>query len=130
VRFQTPGGQDFEIPDEWWQFVELDNWSRVGDFYPYDWRRSDIEVVDAKDIEPPLREVNVQLFKKYKMVPVLFALTSPECCLPPVEVTTAPGLKQYRYAVYNGYHRYYASIAVRYPMLPVKIVQPFIPEAA
>ena len=127
MSFQTPGGHVFQIAHEWWHFVELDKWSRLGDFYPYDWRRSDVEIVDVKDIEPPLRAVGVELFKKCKLVLVLCAFTSPECCLPPVEVTRAPGLKQYRYAVYNGYHRYYASIAVGYPRLPVRIVEPFIP---
>jgi hypothetical protein len=67
-----------------------------------------------------MRNSGVPPFKKYKMVPILFALSSPECALPPVEVDAlAPAAHRFR--LHNGYHRYYASVAVGYPSLPVVI---------
>jgi hypothetical protein len=125
VHFETPGGEvAFEIPDEWWHFAEMDTFSsKGGRFYPYRPLTGDqeIEAVPLTDIEPPTRNSGVPPFKKYKMVPVLFALYSPECALPPVEVNALVAPAAYRFNVHNGYHRYYASVAVGYPLLPVVI---------
>jgi hypothetical protein len=41
-----------------------------------------------------------------------------DCPLPPVEVTTDE-TGRFRYKVYNGMHRFYASIAVGFSHLPV-----------
>jgi hypothetical protein len=60
-------------------------------------------------------------FKKYKMVPILFALSSPECALPPVEVDRSVVPPTYQLKVHSGYHRYYASVALGYPLLPVTV---------
>jgi hypothetical protein len=94
-----------------------------GGFYPY--RQSeitgDIYVVPLSDIEPPMRNSGVPPFKKYKMLPVLFAFLSPECALPPVEVQCLAPSETYRFKVHNGYHRYYASAAVGYTSLRIVI---------
>jgi hypothetical protein len=37
-----------------------------------------------------MRNSGVLPFKKYKMVPILFAFCSPECALPPIEVDALP----------------------------------------
>jgi hypothetical protein len=123
MHFETPGGDvAFDIPDEWWRFAEMDTFTLRGRFYPYGPRGDqEIDAVPLADIEPPLRNSGVPPFKKYKMVPVLFALASPECALPPVEVDALAGSSAYRFKVYNGYHRYYASAAVGYPLPPVVI---------
>jgi hypothetical protein len=127
VQFETPGGEvAFEIPDKWWHFAEMDTFSsKGGRFYPYRLLPGDqeIEAVLLTDIEPPTRNSGVPPFKKYKMVPVLFALSSPECALPPVEVNALVAPAAHRFKVQNGYHRYYASVAVGYPLLPVVIRQ-------
>jgi hypothetical protein len=90
MRFETPTEQvAFEIPDEWWQFAEMDAFSsKGGRFYPYRPLRDaqEVDAVPLSDIEPPMRNSGVPPFKKYKMVPILFALCSPECALPPVKV--------------------------------------------
>jgi hypothetical protein len=122
MRFETLAGVSFEIPDDWWSFTEMDSFSpKGGRFYPY--QRSgiigDIQVVPLPHIEPPMRNSGVPLFKKYKMVPILLAFLSPECALPPVEVQALAPSEMYRFKVYNGYHRYYASIAVGYTKLPI-----------
>jgi hypothetical protein len=117
-------GVEFDIPDEWWAFAEMQRFERgTGQFYYYggypDSER--VQVVDLAIVEPSIRTVGVPLFKKYKLVPVLFALTSPECSLPPVKVALHPEPDRYLYRVTNGLHRYYASVAVGYTRLPVII---------
>jgi hypothetical protein len=120
MQFKTPGGEvTFDIPDEWWQFAEMDTFRLLGRFYPYPFGSDqEIDAVPVTEIEPPMRNAGVPPFKKYKMVPVLFAFSSPECALPPVEVDALPVSSTYRFRIYNGYHRYYASVAVGYPLLP------------
>ncbi|MDT7815877.1 MAG: hypothetical protein QOJ42_5793 [Acidobacteriaceae bacterium] len=116
MRFMTsPMGVEFDIPDEWWAFAEMQRFERgTGQFYYYggypDSER--VQVVDLAIVEPSIRTVGVPLFKKYKLVPVLFALTSPECSLPPVKVALHLEPGRYLYRVTNGLHRYYASVAV------------------
>jgi hypothetical protein len=88
-------------------------------YYPAQ-AHADWKVVPIEDIQPPTRNTGVPPFKKYKMVPLLFAFRSPECALPPVEVCAASE-GPYRFKVRNGYHLYYASIAVGFSKLPVKI---------
>jgi hypothetical protein len=125
MKFNTPTpGIPFEIPDEWWGFAEMEAFKLDGArFYHYREVAPDLEVdaVPLTDVEPPLRNAGVPPFKKYKMVPVLFAFTSPECKLPPIKVEAVEPPSRYRFKVRDGYHRYYASAAVGYPLIPVVI---------
>jgi hypothetical protein len=127
MQFETPiTGIRFEIPDDWWSFAEMDTFVlRGGGFYPYQQCASaaEIDVVPLTDVEPPLRDSGVPPFKKYKLVPVLFALLSPEGTLPPVEGFMASS-GRHRFRVRNGYHRYYASVAVGFSKLPIVVCQP------
>src|SRR6266849_1607646 len=129
MRFEISAtGIGFEIPDDWWSFAEMDSFSpKGGGFYPYKQSdiTEDIHVVLLSEIEPPMRNSGVPPFKKYKMVPVLLAFLSPECLLPPVEVQALASSKTHRFKVYNGYHRYYASVAVGYTKLPIVMHKPF-----
>ena len=125
MKFRTsPTGKDFEIQDEWWSFVEMEKFRKnSGEFYCYGRQPNEnlVEVVDFLDVEPPVRAEGIVPFKKYKLVPVLFAIASPECSLPPVKVKKLNQEMGYRYRVTNGYHRYYASAAVGFSKLPVVI---------
>jgi hypothetical protein len=127
MHFATPDATvAFEIPDEWWTFAEMDGFSD-GEYYPYPVGQADkVQVVPIAEVQPPLRNKGVPPFKKYKMLPVLFAFASPECAMPAVEVT-ACSEGPYRYRVQNGYHRYYASVAVGFTQLPVTLREPFEP---
>jgi len=124
MKFKTPRtGIEFEIPSEWWLFSEADKLNLTNSrFYPYPISSENTEVVDITEIEPPTRNNGIPAFKKYKLVPVLMAFTSPECELPPVHVVKH-STGEYKYTVANGYHRYYASIAVGYSMLPVLVIE-------
>ena len=127
--FEIPGaGSQFEIPDDWWTFVGMGEFSpSPGGYFPYSTAPGNEETVvePLTDIEPPLRDAGIPPFKKYKLVPVLFSFMSPECALPPVEVIAATHESRYRYRVRNGYHRFYASVAAGYTNLPVLVRSPF-----
>ncbi len=89
MRFQTPlGDVEFTIPDEWWRFAEASRLSADSEsYYPYTLTAQGVQIVALRDIEPPQRDNGIPPFKKYKLVPVLLAFHSPECELPPLEVT-------------------------------------------
>ncbi|MGH8488341.1 MAG: hypothetical protein ACREXS_05600 [Gammaproteobacteria bacterium] len=124
MKFRTPCTHaEFEISDEWWSFAEMESFRPVGGgFYPYSPVCANlVEVVSLSVVEPPKHDVGVPRFKKYKMVPVLLAFQSPECALPPVEVVRLSESPRYQFRVRNGYHRFYASVAVGYHSLPVVV---------
>jgi len=120
MKFRAPGnGVEFEIPDEWWTFSDMPEF-RPGRFYPYPQSYVEVtEVVPLREIEPPIRDAHVPSFRKYKLVPVLLAFTSPECSLPPVQAIAIASGGNYKYRVTNGYHRYYASVAAGFEFLPI-----------
>jgi hypothetical protein len=118
VRFTRPAGGTFEIPDEWWRFADMNTFSLDGArCFPVDPARVD-DLVPVVDIEPPERDPGVAPFKKAKMVPILMAFVSSNA-LPPIEVCRLGVAAPYRYRLYDGYHRFYASVAVGYPMVPI-----------
>ncbi len=122
MRFVTPApGIAFEIPDEWWNFADMADFMPTSEFYPPD--TSPFEKLALAEIEPPARS-GAPLFKKYKLVPVLFAFQSPECSLPLVQVIELPEPGRYRYAVHNGFHRFYGSVAAGFTHLPARVFPP------
>ena len=126
MKFLVPNGNtEFEIPDDWWQFADMSSFKPgPGGYFPYAPNPSgEVRVVALSTVEPPLRASSVPPFKKYKLVPILLAFTSPECAVPPVEVEPSSGA--YSFRVRNGYHRFYASVAVGYYKLPVRVLPPF-----
>lgn len=122
MRFKTPRGDgEFVIPDEWWEFTQPQRVREKHErYFPYSQGAENIEIVKLSDIEPLKRDQGFELFKKYKLVPVLLAFQSPECALPPVVVTSSEG-GAYQYQILNGVHRYYSSVAVGYEFLPVVV---------
>ena len=122
MQFETPNGTPFEISDDWWLFADMDSFNRNGgNYYPYPPECKDVRAEPLVDIEPPTRAPGVLWFKKYKLVPILLAFSSPECALPPVEVSSVALTGNYRFKVHNGFHRYYASVAAGYTSLPVVV---------
>jgi len=111
-----------DVPDEWWEFCGMSDWRPQSLLYPYKPSNDQqVDVVNISDIEPPQRDPGVAPFKKYKLVPVLLAFQSPECALPPVciaDSTNGAG----RHLLLNGFHRYYASVAVGYTQIPVVVL--------
>ena len=123
MRFETPApGITFDIPNEWRRFADMAGFTPASEFYPPN--ESPFEALTLAEVQPPVRFDGVPLFKKYKLVPVFFAFQSPECALPLVQVIELPEPGRYRYAVHNGFHRFYASVAAGYSHLPATVFQP------
>jgi hypothetical protein len=121
MEFSVSGSDvRFTIPDDWWTFCDLPI-QLASEFYPYTRNCKEARAVPLLEIEPPRRDGGVPPFRKYKLVPVLLGFTSPVCAIPPVRVEEISD-SRYRYRVLNGYHRYFASIAVGYSKLPVVVV--------
>jgi len=125
MKFTTQTkGKGFEIPDDWWEFSEMNEFElNGGGFYPYSLSVQDVKIINIDVIEPPARNKNIISFKKYKLIPVLLGFKSPECALPPVEAQILNTSNTYKYKIINGYHRFYASVAVGYKKLPIIIVE-------
>ena len=124
MKIATPlQDHEIDIPDEWWEFCEMNTeYTRVGEFYPYpQCFENNTEVIDIQDIQPIVRAVGTNGFRKYKMVPVLMAFRDPEGLLPPIEVGALKNDPKYRYKLENGFHRYYASLAVGYSRISVQV---------
>jgi len=125
MQFRTPTGVSFEIPDEWWVCADMGSFSKgANTSYPCWPGSQNVQIVSLVEVEPPTRSAGVPPFKKCKLIPVLFGFQSPESPLPPVPVLLNGTPGQYRYKVYDGYHRYYASAAVGYESLPVVVIDP------
>ena len=122
MKKSIPGTDlEFEVPQDWWLFCDMNIWN-VNDYkyYLHNGSLKETKIANITHIEPPTRDNVIPPLKKYKFVPILLAFTSPECALPPVEVR-AYNSGPYKYSITNGYHRYYASLAVGYTMLPIVV---------
>jgi hypothetical protein len=124
MKFTTTSGIEFDIADDWWNFAEMNNFSR-GERTGYAYNGSaEIQEISVAEIEPPARKPGVEPFNKCRMVPILLAI---RCCvaLPPVEIQPLNNSSlPYRFGVYDGFHRYYASVAVGFTDLPVIVRNP------
>ena len=122
MLFSTPSGErSFEIPDEWWIFAELDQRLASGRrSYAYRNDLHGISLVSIADILPPTRGKTPALLSKHRLVPILLAFANPEVVLPPVR-TDVMSAGPYRLSVVDGVHRYYASVAAGFSLIPVMI---------
>ena len=117
---------NYEIPDDWWQFCDLDKWKPTTEFYlAKELNDDDVTVIPLAEIQPIIRDVgDGSPFRKYKLVPILLRFQSPnEPWLPPIEVESIND-QQYNYRLTNGFHRFVASIVVGYRSIPAKITVP------
>jgi hypothetical protein len=127
MRFSDP--IDFDIPDEWWSAAGMERFERRSAAY----RAGDPELLSASEwptelvplklIEPPRRAPGVALFGRERMISVLAGFVADDR-LPPIEVNTVEGGRS-PYRVYHGYHRYYASWAAGFDLVPVVVIPYF-----
>ena len=112
---------EFEIPDGWWQFCDMEGFRPATTFYLYSQRDPGVQTVPIAEVKPRERNAGVDGFHKNRLAPILLAFTSDRCALPAVPVRKLADSDPYRYEVLDGYHRYYASIAAGNTRLPVLI---------
>lgn len=126
MQFENNDAAPFEIPTEWWEAAGMPGFVRSAPHYDFNFDRNG-KVVPVAEVAPPRRKPGCGGFSKdgfdeERMVSILRAFCAGKP-LPPVEVTeVCINSALFRYRVYNGLHRYYASIAAAFSHLPVTVV--------
>lgn len=121
MRFFYP--IEFEIPDEWWALAGMTNFTpttrafvaRSSADYP-------TTIVPIEVVEPPRRQIELE-FRGFRQNGIIWALEHIRLSLEqdPISVHEPPDLMAFRYAVKDGFHRFYASAAVGFRFLPVSV---------
>jgi ParB-like chromosome segregation protein Spo0J len=113
--------QAFEFPDEW---INLECVSRfnpeASTYIHHDADNRNIIEVSIDNIKAPLRNRDVRWFGEDRMLPILRGITSHRT-IPAIEVIKNDD-GEYEYHVYDGFHRYYASVVLGYKFLPVVVI--------
>lgn len=130
MHYRVPHeGIEFEIPDSWWVSAEAVGFSPSTVAYVAssceEWPTT---LVSIMDVEAPRRNVGIVGLNEDRTVSLLKAFRD-SIPLPPLEVYEPSEPKRVRYRVQHGFHRYYASIAAGFSMLPVS-VRPFFDFSA
>jgi hypothetical protein len=123
MRFSFPRFPgEFEIPNEWWEEAGMRNFLRKG---PTFLSSANAVAIPLTEIEPPMRlpgyAKDWQGFDRVRLVRLLRGFTEgavidavPLRAFPQYDVQSPP----FRYYVLDGYHRFYASVAVGFDHLP------------
>lgn len=120
MHFLLPSGGDFEIPDDWWIEAGMLDFQPRSQTYAVQPNVEQLHVLMPKqEIEPPSRARVLDFggFQRDRMVAVLKGFAA-SMSLPAIVLheQVEPGRP---YRVYDGYHRFYASIAAGFPAVPV-----------
>ncbi|WP_028229668.1 hypothetical protein [Paraburkholderia ferrariae] len=126
MRFRFPLlPAEFEIPDAWWADAGMAAFRPGASSYR---STPDALLVPLQAIEPPFRNPEVirdwRGFDRARMISVLSGMATgaemppvPVVALPTTDYPAAP----FAYRVCDGFHRFYASVAAAFEMLPVVI---------
>jgi hypothetical protein len=126
MRFRFPRlPAEFEIPDALWIEAGMTTFRPLATSYR---STPDAVAVPLREVEPPFRNPEVMRdwrgFGRARMIGVLSGMASgaemppvPVVALPPAGDPAAP----FAYRVCDGFHRFYASVAAGFEMLPVVI---------
>jgi hypothetical protein len=133
LKFDHPSGKEFEIPDEWLADGDLREWLgrrrtdrayRAGSPpYPEDAALPPVEaIIEPLDVIKPFERTlptGTPFASKEQLLRILIGFKNGDL-LPPVHVREAvPG--PYRFTLYHGAHRYYASLAAGFSHIPVVV---------
>jgi len=118
VNFRVPNTTvEFEVPDDWWTSAGMTNFVPSSDYYTAK-QSSCPEIVAVGEVEPPFRE---KWFRnRQSVIEVLTKMRTGEE-LEPIEVWSREKTRTEKYRVKHGFHRFYLSIAIGYPKLPIKV---------
>jgi len=117
MRYVTHDSIGFEIPDGWLLRCGLSVRRPAGDHFRSDFAET---VVDIREVTSPVRNPGVIWFHEDQMLLILTGIALSQN-IPPIEVDQ-PTNGPLPYRVRNGLHRYYASVAVGFPQIPVKVL--------
>jgi len=76
------------------------------------------EIVAVEEVEPPVREIGFR--GRESIIAVLTMMRTGEE-LEPIEVWSREKTRTEKYRVKHGFHRFYLSIAIGHPKLPIKV---------
>lgn len=109
----------FEIPDVWWKEANANLHKHSAEAFV---ALSDVQwptvLVPIGEVAAPRRSPGVEGLGRERTISVLRAIIE-GTPLPPLEVHRSPDAL--RLVVRDGFHRYFASVALGYPLLPVSI---------
>jgi len=126
MRFTCSNCSDFEIPDDWWFHAGMDRFRKdVSDAYVFAPSQlhpgHPVTLVPLVKIEPVHRAVALDFggFDRARMVRILQGFVAGDAIEPvPLNMIDKAA---YRFAVYDGFHRFHAAVAAGYRLLPALI---------
>jgi hypothetical protein len=120
MRFRHPiENMKFEIPDSWWIEAEAHLFERsTVSFAATSSPKWPTELVSIQYVAIPQRDPGNRILHKERTISLIQAIIS-GCEVPPLEVHRPP--QAGRLAVRDGFHRYFISVALGFPMLPVSV---------
>jgi hypothetical protein len=124
MQFKASDGVAFEIPTEWWERTKMPEFAPSAPAYAVDPTHPHIDV-PISEIAPLRRKPGLagysrDGFDETRMISILCAFCS-QAPLPPVQVNEYSS-DSYRYKLYDGLHRFYASVAAGFSHLPIEVV--------
>jgi hypothetical protein len=129
MRFSYPlFPAEFEIPDEWWTESGMDGFRPSGTAYRSAMKACSIQL---RQIEPPFRSLQRPLdfhgFDRARLLDVLTGIAN-RSEIPPVPLRELPRPDQYfrlpyQYQLFDGFLRFYASVAAGFECIPATISQ-------
>ena len=111
---------EFEVPDDWWTSAGMANFVPSSDYYTTK-QSSCPEIVAVEEVEPPFRGNRQIWFRNRQSVIEVLAKMRTGEELDPIEVWSREKTRTEKYRVKHGFHRFYLSIAIGYPKLPIKV---------
>jgi hypothetical protein len=131
MRFSFPCFPgEFEIPTEWWREAGMEGFTPTAATYL---STTATGTIPLRNIEPPVRFPECPQdgggFKRESMVSVLRGISSGSD-IEPVPLIVLPSFPEFAvprpprpfdFRVYNGYHRFYASVAAGFSCLPATV---------
>jgi uncharacterized protein (DUF111 family) len=119
--FKLPGEEPktFEINDNWWLEAGMHNFTPLSESYQPKKGRQ-FQIIPIMDIKPQSRGPGTPDFEKPRLLKILRGFRNNDK-IPPIEVVTID-LPDYSFELYNGFHRFYASVAAKFTKIPVTIV--------
>lgn len=113
---------EFEVPDDCWTSAGMENFVPSSDHYTTK-QSSYSEIVAVEDVEPPFRENRQLWFRGRESVIAVLTMMRTGEELDPIEVWSREKTRTEKYRVKHGFHRFYLSIAIGYPKLPIKVTE-------
>lgn len=110
---------EFEVPEAWLAMAGVHSFNPKSSAFLAS-PNPECLLVAIADVKPPIRNKGIDGLQESRAVSILKAMVNTQH-LPAIEVQENKLSDSYRFSVYNGYHRYFLSIALGFTMLPVLI---------